>query len=176
MPTADIKKISYGADACTTSVLPKVLQTPSGLALLDLQGIINIGKHKLTSSGGFELESAEEIENQEDDARESLAMSHVGDFDFSDVENGGSEVVLKIGKFQRLRGKITKLKMPLAVLRMDPPKDAAAPGEEVPGSQRTDDLRHEIANDRNAGVEVPIVDIIYHKIVFSTRPEPIVYS
>lgn len=179
MPTANLSKVAYPPERCLTTPLPQLLQTPSGLALIEIQGTIIIGKHKLTSSGGFELENAgNDAEGDDsmdvDGEDDTISMAHLGEFDFSDIENGGTEVVLKLGKFQRLRGKVVKLKAPLAVLRVDPPS-LLAQGGQVPSSQSLEEERQQIANDRNAGMEVPIVDIIYHKVLFSSRPEPIVY-
>lgn len=186
MPVARFNKKTYKEDHALESVLPKILKTPSGLALLEIQGTITVGKRKLTSEGGFGLENEDEEDADMTDGEDSNninqdvyeAVPHIGEFDFSDIESGGSEVVLRIGKFQRLRGKLTKLKMPLAVLRMDP-KDSSEEVDEIkppPTQDLLDATRRTIVNDRDAVVEVPILDIIYYKILFSTRPEPIVYG
>lgn len=177
MPLANLKKQTYSPEKTKESVLPKVLQTPSGLALLEIQGTIHIGKRQLTSSGGLGLETQDDEVKEDDDEDMSDGddeIEEVGKFDFSDLEKGGSEVVLQIGKFQRLRGKLIKLKMPLAVLRIDP---VTSESDEPPVTQEAKEQSyHSIANDRDAEVEVPILDIVYHKILFATRPEPIVYG
>lgn len=178
MPLANLKKQTYSPDKTKESALPKVLHTPSGLALLEIQGTIHIGKRQLTSSGGLGLDTQDDEVKEDDDEDMSDGdddIEEVGKFDFSDLEKGGSEVVLQIGKFQRLRGKLVKLKMPLAMLRIDPGSGESV--VEPPGTQEAKEQRfHSIANDCDAEVEVPILDIVYYKILFATRPEPIVYE
>lgn len=182
MPVAKITKKQYDPILSLNQILPKILQTPSGLALLEIQGSINIGNKTLSSAGGLGLGNVEgededsEMKNTLDDENEEDQsydqMHHIGEFDFSDVEAGGSEVTLRIGRFQRLRGKLVKLKFPLAVLRVDPNEDSAAAATQESLAEK----RATIGENRDAIVEIPILDIIYHKIHFSTRPEPIVYG
>lgn len=179
MPVAILSKKKHDPNQSIEGLLPKVLQTPSGLALLEIQGSINIGKRTLSSVGGLGLENVEdedsESENNPDDEADmnndsDEGIHHIGEFDFSGLEAGGSEVTLRIGRYQRLRGKLIKLKYPLAVLRVDPKEDPTVTQESI------EEKRNAIGDSRDAIVEVPILDIIYHKILFSTRPEPIVYG
>jgi hypothetical protein len=65
--------------------------------------------------------------------------------------------VLLIGKYQRRRGKIVVLNAPLAVLRT---RGDGKSQEERGGKE----------------VFIPVVDIINYKIIFNSRPEPVVYS
>ncbi len=82
--------------------LPQLLQTPSGLAILELQGTINL------PGGG---------------AEEPLAL---GRLDFPDYRADALDpsstawmrrVYLYVGRHQRLAGEVKKLAMPLAVVR-----------------------------------------------------------
>lgn len=178
MPVAILKKKQHDPAKNIEHILPRILQTPSGLALLEIQGSIHVGNKMLASIGGLGLESVEnedidmenksEHEHQVED--EENGMDHIGEFDFSDIEAGGSQVTLRIGQFQRLRGKLVKLKSPLAVLRIDPKDDSTTTQESL------DEKRRSIGQNKDAIVEIPVLDIIYQKILFSTRPEPIVYG
>lgn len=76
----------------------------------------------------------------------------IGAIDLSQVTEAGSPVILEMGKSQLLRGKVVKLGVPLAIL-------------EVSAATDTSD---------NSEAEVPVLDVITHKAVFSARPEPVV--
>lgn len=105
-----------GREEPNTSPLPQLLQTPSGLALLELQGTINL---------------------PHDSEGKTLADVEVGRVDFPDydpsVEGGGSgwmkRVHLYIGQHQRLTGEVKKLPKALAVVRRQGGQDEAVEGE-----------------------------------------------
>lgn len=59
-------------------------------------------------------------------------------------------VHLYVGQHQRLTGEVKKLPNPVAVIRKRDSGDATAEGDEL-----------------------EIAEIVYHKIIFSTRPEPV---
>lgn len=61
-------------------------------------------------------------------------------------------VYLYVGLHQRLTGEVKKLVKPLAVIR-----------------RRAEDTRSEEAR----GDELEIVDVVYYKMIFSSRPEPV---
>lgn len=61
-------------------------------------------------------------------------------------------VYLYVGLHQRLTGEVKKLAKPLAMIR-----------------QRAKSARTEGAG----GDELEIVDVVYYKIIFSSRPEPL---
>lgn len=66
---------------------------------------------------------------------------------------------LYVGRYQRLTGEVKKLVNPLAVIRRR--------GRDV---NKTEEGEEEVGD----GVEeLEIVELIYHKIVFSSRPEPV---
>ncbi|KAL2205415.1 hypothetical protein CC79DRAFT_1371226 [Sarocladium strictum] len=132
------------ADAKTSSPLPQLLQTPSGLALLELQGTINLPA-------------------QTDPADDSAPPSSlpegidVGRLEFPDYDPDAegsawmSRVHLYVGQHQRLTGEVKKLPKPLAVVR----KRGGG----------------EMQNDGTEDLEV--AEVVKYKILFSNRPEPV---
>lgn len=123
--------------------LPPLLHTPSGLALLELQGVINTGEDE---GGG---------------SSSPQAPTRVGRLDFPEYVLGRSEdggawmrrVYLYVGLNQRLTGEIKKLPRPVAVIRRR-------------GREEGDD-----GGDGDGALEV--VEIVRYKLLFSQRPEPI---
>lgn len=148
MPVAVLNKKLQSNAASDGSVLPQTIQTPSGLALLDIQGTIRIGNKALTGKGGLGLDS--QSGNSEDD---NGALEHVGEFDFSGVLAGGSEVLMRVGKSQLMRGKLEKLKKPVAILRIES-DDQITTEDEVK--------------------QIDVVEIVYYKLAFATMPEHVV--
>lgn len=68
-------------------------------------------------------------------------------------------VHLYIGRHQRLTGEVKKLAKPLAVIRR---------------REFTKEARREDAGgDDGQGEELEIVDLVYYKLLFSFRPEPV---
>lgn len=131
--------------------LPQILQTSSGLILIEVQGTIHIGHRTLVSSEGFGLN------NLNENKRQSELIQFLGKFNFSELEN--NKLSLTIDEHQSLHGKVVKLKKPLAILKIDHLID------QQKNCTRCD---HEPIN-------IPLLDLIEFKIVFTSRPEPIVY-
>lgn len=118
--------------------LPQLLHTPSGLAIIELQGTIN-----------FPQPSSDENPEQRTEATE------VGRLVFplytpgiSDPNSGAwmKRVYFYVGKHQRMTGEIKKLAKPMAVLKKAKGEDEGA---------------------------IEVAEIIKHKIVFGSRPEPV---
>ena len=141
MPTVPIHprpSESVEARSHIENPLPRLLQTPAGLAILELQGTI----HTPDSS-------------EESDSVESIQTIPIGRLVFPDYvkdDSSGSQawmkrVYLYVGRHQRLTGEVKKLANPMAVLRRI---QSAATGDEL-----------------------EIADIIYYKILFAFRPEPV---
>lgn len=59
-----------------------------------------------------------------------------------------------VGRHQRLTGEVKKLTNPIAVIRRKPVEQCMEDG-------------------RESREELEIVEIVYHKILFSSRPEPV---
>lgn len=126
--------------------LPTILRTPSGLSLLEIQGTIHTPT--LQPEGPTTALSPD-----------TCTVMPVGRLVFPNYTEATSEtgvwmktVHLYVGLHQRLTGEVKKLAMPLAVMR-----------------RRDDDVRTEEAG----GDELEIVDLVYYKMIFSSRPEPV---
>ena len=116
-----------------TNPLPNILQTPAGLAILEIQGSLNSTLH--TEPGA------------------NLPVGKL-DFPLYDIKAPASDtawqkrVHLYVGKHQRLTGEVKKLPQAVAVLR------------KVPG-------------DSADGQALEVAEIIYYKVLFASRPEPV---
>lgn len=128
------------------SPLPQIVQTPSGLALLELQGTINHPKDHNTG--------------------EPLSSFNFGRLDFPEYSPDviGSawmkRVFMYVGEYQRLNGELKKMPKAFAVVRKkqgDGDVNMGDEGEEEEGK----------------GEELEVVDIIKYKLLFSGRPEPV---
>ena len=127
-----------------TNPLPPLLQTHSGLAILEIQGTIH---------GHFQHSS-----------EDTTPITHqIGRLEFplynpQVLSDDGwmKKVYLYVGKSQRLTGEVKKLGKPLGILRK---------------VERNDDQDGDGGGD---GVEaLEIVDIVKFKVLFSGRPEPV---
>ncbi|KAJ5779303.1 hypothetical protein N7457_007023 [Penicillium paradoxum] len=125
--------------------LPALLQTPSGLALLELQGTINI------PSGNEEDDHM--IDSSKDIDPASIFETPIGKLMFPDysVHNPDDTKWMKraylyVGRYQRMTGEVKKLPRPIAVLQ----KRRASEDEEL-----------------------EVVEIVRYKIFFKSRPEPV---
>jgi len=146
-------------DAAVTNPLPTLLQTPSGLALLELQGTINLPEHDdeeaITSTGDNGITTVQET---------PIGRLIFPDYDPKDPSSTAwmKRVYLYVGKHQRLTGQVKKLPNAMAVIRKR--IDRSLPqsnGEEMEGV------------DGEHSDELEIVEIIKYKILFSIRPEPV---
>ena len=70
------------------------------------------------------------------------------------------KVHLYVGRHQRLTGEVKKLQNPMAIIRR----------REQSGSGEDSDGRTPAAMSDE---ELEIVEVVYHKIIFSSRPEPV---
>ena len=136
------------------SPLPSLLQTPSGLALLELQGSIHFADASAAEPGGAPLP--------------------IGRLAFPDYQPDGLDpestrwmkrVYLYVGQHQRLAGEAKKLPKPIAVVRRR--------GVGVDAGARTDHLRGDGDDQDAPAEELEVVDIVRYKLVFSQRPEPV---
>ncbi|KAK4152029.1 chromosome transmission fidelity protein [Chaetomidium leptoderma] len=155
------------ATTATPNPLPTLLQTPSGLALLELQGTINLPPNTSTS-----------ISSSPEAAAAAAAAIPIGRIHFEDYHSetekaGGGEgngddwmkrVWMYVGEHQRLQGEVKKLPRAVAVLRKRAVAGAAAAG----------DAEMEDKEEREEGEgELEVVEIVRYKVVFSSRPEPV---
>ena len=132
MPSVPIST-SAKASSAVPNPLPDILQTPAGLAILEIQGSLNSTLH--TEPGA------------------NLPVGKL-DFPLYDAKAPASDtawqkrVHLYVGKHQRLTGEVKKLPQAVAVLR------------KVPG-------------DSADGQALEVAEIIYYKVLFASRPEPV---
>ncbi|KAJ5662765.1 hypothetical protein N7462_011691 [Penicillium macrosclerotiorum] len=125
--------------------LPQLLRTPSGLALLELQGTINV-----PTSDNEQAEYANEF-----DAEKSVSYeTPIGKLMFPDYSPQNPDdtkwmkrAYLYVGRYQRMTGEVKKLPRPIAVLQ----KRAESAGVE----------------------ELEVVEIVRYKVFFKNRPEPV---
>ena len=139
LPATDGSQSLNGA----TNPLPQLLHTPSGLALLEIQGTINMPIPELSS-----------VEGYVGDRRTSVGRLIFPDYvqsDLSDSKAWMNRVYLYVGRHQRLTGEVKKLVNPMAVIR-----------------KRALDQTSDVDND-----DLEIVDVVYYKVLFSSRPEPV---
>ena len=138
------------------STLPQLLHTPSGLAILELQGTINIPPICLSGPS---------------DPKNGTA-THVGRIVFcNDGKEGkeGQRVYLYVGKYQRLTGEVKRLGMPLGVLRRR--RDGLG---RLEGGERMDGVEGGgVEEGGGGGEELEIVEVARWKVIFSSRPEPV---
>jgi len=139
--------------------LPQLLQTPSGVALLELQGTLNLPQcddEDVTTPA----ETHRDISSQETPVGRLIFP----DYDAQDPSSTAwmKRVYLYVGKHQRLTGEVKKLPKAIAVIR-----------------KRAEGLVHQKSDDAGVGCEkeaaneLEIAEIVKFKILFSTRPEPV---
>ncbi|KAI0472395.1 putative sister chromatid cohesion protein Ctf8 [Xylaria cf. heliscus] len=137
-------------EAPLNNPLPQLIQTPSGLALLELQGTINLPQ---VNDNGSEVNDHElEI------GRISFPDYHPETQDASSTA-WMKRVHLYVGQHQRLTGELKKLPRAVAVIRKRP-----ASGSDV-----------EMADSISQGAkeDLELVEIVKYKLMFSHRPEPV---
>ncbi|KAI0381547.1 hypothetical protein F5Y04DRAFT_254810 [Hypomontagnella monticulosa] len=137
-------------EASSQNPLPQLIQTPSGLAILELQGTINL---------------PETHENAEGTSQE-LAIGRLVFPDYHpDTQDPSStswmkRVHLYVGEHQRLTGEVKKLPKAMAVIRR---RTKSGEDIDMTGGQ----------TDSSTTEELEVVEIVKYKLVFSQRPEPV---
>lgn len=135
------------------SGLPMFLQTPSGLAILEIQGTIHA--------------PFPQVEGYSSDHNQSVTQTAIGKLEFPLFDLTGDpndlkwmkRVYLYVGKHQRLTGEVKKL-----------PKALAVVGKRT---EVIDDPQTMTDPDGHPDEELEILEIIKHKIIFGGRPEPV---
>jgi chromosome transmission fidelity protein 8 len=140
--------------------LPELLCTPSGLAILEIQGTINLPQRDLDGN----------TSTLHVDGNGTLQGTSIGHLVFPDYHPSTKEpnstawmkrVYLYVGKHQRLTGEVKKLPKAIAVLRKRRKEDVGENGL-TPVQSGEDEAN-----------ELEIVEIVKWKILFSQRPEPV---
>ncbi|KAH8687428.1 chromosome transmission fidelity protein 8 [Tricladium varicosporioides] len=134
--------------------LPQLLQTPSGLALLELQGTINLPEQDETLDG---------------DSKTGVKETEIGRLIFPDYDPQDSSsttwmkrVYMYVGKHQRLTGEVKKLPKAIAVIR-----------RRTEGLSQNNTSITALVEVSEQPEELEIVEIVKYKILFSLRPEPV---
>lgn len=122
-------------DSTLGNPMPSLIHTPSGLAMIELQGTIS---------------------SEQPEVAEAITLGRLVFPPAEGNDNGpwdGKRVMLYVGDHQRLTGEMRKLPKPIAVIR----RKAIAAGSDSAGVED----------------EVEIAEIVYYKMLFKNRPEPL---
>lgn len=180
---------AQGAPSNVQNPLPELLHTPLGLALLELQGSINLPTPEEVEAASHS-EAADELSDDKEKDRTKTPIGRVvlPDHDADRAAAGDTtwmkRAYLYVGPHQRLTGEVQVLPKPLAVIR---PRQRAAKNSE---SEDVDVDMTDLSSDRRDGdghdhddtagngagegcEELEIADIIRYKLLFASRPEPI---
>ncbi|KAF2689216.1 hypothetical protein K458DRAFT_125328 [Lentithecium fluviatile CBS 122367] len=148
MPSISLHPRPLQPPPTPASPLPHLLHTPSGLALLELQGDIRFPPtpaSPTTHVGKLIFPLYNPVLNGEDDTKWM------------------KRVWFYVGGNQRLAGEVKKLGKPFAVVRRRVVgQDKGREGDTVMGGA-----------DEAGKEELEIVEVVRYKIVFSNRPEPV---
>lgn len=141
--------------------LAPLLQTPSGLAILELQGTINFPTTAPDDDTDMDTREDTEGENTKTKTIET-ELGKITFPDYSDLDPDSTKwmkrVYLYAGRYQRMTGEVKKLARPLAVIQR----------------RQRSTTQHETGNGYGEGQdELEIVDVIKYKIIFASRPEPV---
>jgi chromosome transmission fidelity protein 8 len=143
------------AGLSSANPLPQLLQTPSGLAILELQGTINVPESEGIVDAAFGKD--------EQGSAISIGRLNFPDFNPNALDPSNTawmkRVYLYVGQHQRLTGEVKKLPKPLAVVR----RRGLAGG-------RADAV---VESPEVAAEELDVVEVVKYKLVFSQRPEPV---
>ncbi len=152
--------------------LPHLLQTPSGLAILELQGTINIPSPMPEDDidNSTETGTSMQLPSQFQTPIGRLIFPDYNPAKDPDNTSWMKRVYLYVGRHQRLSGEVKKLPKPLAVLRR----------RQVDGEQTNDGrmcvIRDEVAStlfEGAGGDQLEVVEIVKYRIHFPSRPEPV---
>jgi len=133
MPTIPIQPLEKDRTLTSTDpAIPQILQTPSGLAILEIQGTIKFSSPPTGTTSS---------------PVGKLIFPYYNEGTSADDTSWHKRVHLYVGKHQRLTGEVKKLAKPIAVLR-----------------------RRATVDDAD---ELEIAEIVYYKLLFQHRPEPV---
>jgi hypothetical protein len=156
--------------------LPQLLQTPSGLAILELQGTIN-----LPPLVGDDANWTNSDSNRDSDSTFETPIGKLMFPDYSPLNPDDTKwmkrVYLYIGKYQRMTGEVKKLAKPLAAIqRRQGRRDfRLSRDQSIQVMEESDNRDQGLKSESSESDidELDIVEIIKFKIIFSSRPEPV---
>lgn len=138
--------------------LPGLLKTPSGLAILEIQGTLNV-----PSLRGLGMDVPLSDEHATNTSIGSLHFPAYSPTDEVDNLAWTKCVYLQVGRHQRLTGEVKKLQQPLAVVRRKTSTE----------SDESQAVEIEAGKRRTMNEVLEIVEVVNWKIIFSQRPEPV---
>ncbi|MCJ1350056.1 MAG: hypothetical protein MMC33_000037 [Icmadophila ericetorum] len=144
MPIIPLHPPSQYRSPPASNSLPRLIRTPSGLALLELQGTINIPPIS-TDDEDTEMQGTTKSKSETPIGR--LVFPEYSPAAPADELSWTKRVYLYVGQYQRMTGEVKKLPKPLGVIR-----------------------RREIDEDRD---ELEVMEVVEWKIAFRERPEPV---
>ncbi|KAI5301097.1 hypothetical protein KEM55_002553 [Ascosphaera atra] len=141
--------------------LPNVLQTPSGLAIIEMQGTLNLPARAMER-----IQEDIEAGGHAEATQFEIPIGRLVFPDYHGEDDGGNtswmkKVYLYVGQNQRMTGEVKAIPKPLAVIRRRKAEDTQM---ELDKGDGVDDESED---------ELEIVDIIRHRIYFKLRPEPV---
>lgn len=144
----------------TDNPLPNLLQTPSGLAVVEVQGTFNLPR---------QIQDAHSDNHVTDTSKQTTIgrlVFPLYNANHPDDTAWMKRVYLYIGKHQRMTGEVKKLSNPLAIIQKRQ--------YHQPTTETMDHGQHEtIRNPQQDTEDLEIVDIVRYKILFASRPEPV---
>lgn len=154
MPSVPLyTKPSHALEKGVASPLPSLLATPSGLAIVEIQGTIHAPFPTIS----------------DDSLTPSPSETPVGHLDFPDYDSSAPDdikwmkrVYLYVGQHQRLVGEVKKLAKPIAVIQK------RGTGENAEASKRGQEDGE--STDQDA---LEIAEVVKYKVLFQGRPEPV---
>lgn len=156
MPSIPLHPRASDSPTRVNNPLPQLLQTPSGLALLELQGTINIPSQDNSDNNQSTRSSPD---GPRDPNAAPVFETPIGKLMFPDYSpqfttpddtKWMKRVYLYVGRYQRMTGEVKKLPQPLALVQRRQKESSAADSEEL-----------------------EIVEVVKYKIFFKSRPEPV---
>ncbi|RAL09726.1 uncharacterized protein BO97DRAFT_374133 [Aspergillus homomorphus CBS 101889] len=148
MPSITLHPRASRSPSRVPNPLPQLLQTPSGLALLELQGTINIPSQDEATTSSAEAPDASVFETPIG----KLMFPDYSPQDPADDTAWMKRVYLYVGRYQRITGEVKKLPKPLAIVQRRA-KPAGSAGDDAD--------------------ELEVVEVVRYKIYFKSRPEPV---
>ncbi|KAF1978209.1 hypothetical protein BU23DRAFT_550276 [Bimuria novae-zelandiae CBS 107.79] len=139
------RPLAPSSPSSASNPLPSLLHTPSGLALLELQGDIRFppaASQSSTEVGKLVFPLYNPVLNGEGDTKWM------------------KKVYFYVDQNQRMAGEVKKLGKPFAVVRK---REITEDGDVVMGDGEAGGVREELE----------IVEIVKYKIIFALRPEPV---
>lgn len=136
------------AASTLSNPLPKLLQTASGLAIVEIQGTI----HTPSPASSEDPTDAQPSHTPVG----TLVFPDYSPSDPADDTKWMKRVYLYVGRHQRMTGEVRKLARPVGMVKR-------RVGAENMGVQ----------GNATKGEELEIVEVVRYKVVFSSRPEPV---